>query len=160
MRCELAPAALIAAVCAACASVPPPEAVPTGQLPQDTRPLAYRLELEIDPRSPRFAGRVEIEVELERARSTLWLHGSDLEVSDASVTLPDGSRVEARFESVDPTGVAALRLDRAVGPGMVRARVAQDHVDGVVAEVWGAGAQVAHGDLRGGAARVGGGAAG
>ena len=102
-----------------CSTLAPGEAVPTGQLPSDTHPIEVRLELEIDPALERFAGRVEIEIELDRARSTLWLHALDLDVHSARVEVA-GERIAAHFESVDPTGVAALRLARPVGPGRAR----------------------------------------
>jgi len=105
---------------ASCASQPVGEPAPTGRLPSDTRPLGYQLELEIDPTKLRFAGRVEIEVELDRARSTLWLHALDLAVTESYIALPDGARLAARFEAVDPTGVAALRLAEPLGPGRAR----------------------------------------
>ena len=105
------------ALCAltSCASPAQREPVPTGRLPADTRPLHYRLEIEIDPSRPRFAGRVEIEVELDRARSVIWLHALDLSVSTATVELAGGQRIAARFEPADPTGVAALRLAEGAG---------------------------------------------
>jgi alanyl aminopeptidase len=117
VRWAALPGLIAIAGLAACASRGAGEPIPSGRLPSDTRPLAYRLELEIDPAQPRFAGRVEIDVELARARTTVWLHALELAVREASVELEDGSRVSARFEMADPTGVAALRLAREVGPG-------------------------------------------
>jgi alanyl aminopeptidase len=98
----------------------PGEGPPRGQLPQDTRPIGYRLELSIDPTTPRFSGRVAIEVELDRPRRVLWLHAQDLDVSEVSVRLADGGPIGARFEAVDDTGVAAVRLDQPAGPGRVQ----------------------------------------
>lgn len=109
-----------------CASPAQREPAPTGRLPVDTRPLGYRLELEIDPAKPRFAGRVEIEIELDRARSVVWLHALDLAVSTAYAELEDGRRVAVAFEDADPTGVAALRLGESIGPGRARLVLAWD----------------------------------
>ena len=103
-----------------CASPPQGELVPTGRLPSDTRPLGYRLELEIDPAQPRFAGRVEIEVELDRVRTVVWLHALDLAVSSAYAELEDGRRIAVAVENADSTGVAALRPSEAIGPGRAR----------------------------------------
>lgn len=117
-------AALLAcAILLACRSGLPPhasEAVPTGPLPKDVRPLAYSLELEIDPFADGFSGRVLIDVELERPRSVLWLHGRDLEVSSAAIVLPDGGRREASVALADPTGVLSLRANEPIGPGRLR----------------------------------------
>jgi len=101
----------------ACALTPIAEDVPVGRLPADVRPIAYRLELEVDPRRERFEGAVEIDVELDRARRVVWLHAQDLDVDRVSVTGPGGQSVRARFEPAGDTGVAALRFADPVGPG-------------------------------------------
>ena len=54
------------------------EAPPTGKLPDDARPLAYTLNLKIDPRADRFSGRVVIRVKLAKAQDHLWLHASEI----------------------------------------------------------------------------------
>ena len=56
-------------------------AAPTGRLPAGVRPITYRAALDLDPREPRFSGRVEIDIELDRPVPGLWLHGDDLDVS-------------------------------------------------------------------------------
>jgi alanyl aminopeptidase len=100
----------------ASASLPTPsEPAPTGRLPDDVRPLGYRLSLEVDPSSSRYAGRVEIAVELAKPRQTIWLHGQGLDVVRASVR-SGSTEVQAAFKQVDPGGVAALSLPSPVGP--------------------------------------------
>jgi hypothetical protein len=59
-RASLAGLALACAALLSCAHASPGERPPRGQLPQDTRPIEYRLELAIDPTTPRFSGRVPI----------------------------------------------------------------------------------------------------
>src|SRR4051812_35037961 len=54
---------------------PVEEPPPTGRLPADVRPVHYTLALEIVPERERFAGSVEITVDLDRPRSVIWLHG-------------------------------------------------------------------------------------
>jgi alanyl aminopeptidase len=93
------------------------EPVPTGRLPTDVRPLHYALELELVPSRDRYSGSVAIAIELDRPRSTIWLHARELEVERATLVLDSGERVDARFEMVHESGVAALRLSRDVGPG-------------------------------------------
>jgi alanyl aminopeptidase len=100
----------------------PAEAPPLGRLPAGVRPLHYTLALEVEPDKPRFAGTVQIEVKLDRPRDVLWMHGKNLDVHHASVRAAGGVTVPARWEQVDPSGVAALRLARPVGPGMVVVR--------------------------------------
>lgn len=108
------------------APVLPPERPPLGQLPPGVRPLHYTLALQIVPGQERFAGTVEIAVEIDRPRTLLWLHANGLSARHASVR-PDGlGPVGARFEQVDPVGVASLTLDRPVGPGRATIRVDYD----------------------------------
>jgi len=103
-----------------------PEVVPLGQLPEGVTPLHYTLWMEVVPSRERFRGRVDIRVQLDEASSVIWMHGRDMNVTEAEV-LPEGEEgVAARFEQVDESGVAALRLDRAVGPGEVEITLTYD----------------------------------
>jgi cytosol alanyl aminopeptidase len=102
----------------------PAEAVPTGRLPSDVRPVHYELELRIDPRAPSFTGKVSIRIDLERPRDVIWLHGNGLEAERAAITTLGGEVLEAKYEEVDPTGVVKLSLPRAVGPGDARIEIA------------------------------------
>ena len=88
--------------------------------------MHYTLALEVDPRRDRFAGTVEIALDLARPRDVLWLHGRGLVPRAAGVRLEGGGVVDARYEEVDGGGLAALRLGRPVGPGRVTARIAYD----------------------------------
>src|SRR4051812_15667131 len=64
------------------AAAPPsaPEVRPKGQLSREVTPLAYDLELEIDPERDRFSGQVRIAVELASASTVIWLHAQDLAI--------------------------------------------------------------------------------
>jgi cytosol alanyl aminopeptidase len=113
--------------------VPSPEEPPLVRLPSDVRPTRYSLTLEISPERERFSGNVKIELELERARDVIWMHGSDLTVKAASA-VAQGSFVNVKWEQVHPNGVAALRFDRPVGPGPVTVSIGYDAAfgDGVM----------------------------
>jgi alanyl aminopeptidase len=104
----------------------PPEAPPRGKLPADVRPTRFALTLEILPAEDRFSGSAEIAIELGRARDVIWLHGIDLAVKSATVTPEGGAPIRARWEQGHPNGVAALRLDRAAGPGKAAIRIDYD----------------------------------
>jgi alanyl aminopeptidase len=100
--------------------------VPLGRLPPGVRAVRYALVLTIVPTRERFTGEVRITVELADARRALWLHGLDLQVTDASIEVPDATRVPARWEQVTPQGVVALTPERPVGPGRATIHVAWD----------------------------------
>src|SRR5262249_30699542 len=96
----------IVIVCAALAACHPkpkpaaalsPETPPTLRLPAAAKPLRYTLDLTIDPTQDEFSGRVDIELEMKAPVETLWLNGTDLEISEASL---DG--VPAKVVTVAP----------------------------------------------------------
>lgn len=62
---------------------PPPRA--DGRLPSGVRPLAYRVDLSVDPRERTYFGRVRIDVELERETRTIVLHAQGPRVLTAVV---------------------------------------------------------------------------
>jgi alanyl aminopeptidase len=99
------------------------DSVPRGRLPSGARPQHYSLELEIIPERERFAGTADIRLEIERATETLWLHGRDLTVDAVRVQDQNGEPLRARWQVADESGVVALRLPRAVGPGVVSVRI-------------------------------------
>ncbi|MEZ4296044.1 MAG: M1 family metallopeptidase [Polyangiaceae bacterium] len=103
-----------------------PEQVPLGRLPSDVRPLRAALFLQIDPREERFAGTIEIEVELTRARDRIWLHGKGIHARSASIRAAGMAPVPAEYAELDPSGVAVLRAPRALGPGRAVIRIDYD----------------------------------
>jgi aminopeptidase N len=100
------------------------DVIPRGRLPDDVRPQHYLLQLDVDPRQERFAGTVEIRVEVRRPVSTIWLHGQGLAVSEASVETV-GRTLAARYEEVDTqTGISRLTLDGTLPAGVATLRLA------------------------------------
>jgi alanyl aminopeptidase len=81
---------------------------PTGKLPDDATPLAYTLNLKIDPRADRFSGRVVIRVKLTKALDHLWLHASEIDVDKIDVTDARGAIHTAQLAVRDPSGVAEV----------------------------------------------------
>jgi len=58
---------------------------PALRLPGDVRPLRYAVELEIKPEEPGFRGAVDVEVNVSRKTSIVWLNAKFLSVERASV---------------------------------------------------------------------------
>jgi len=84
------------------------EPAPTGKLPDSAKPLAYALNLQIDPRGARFSGRARIRVELAEAADHLWLHARNLDVASAQIIDAAGAHHAATFTPHDPSGVAEI----------------------------------------------------
>jgi len=91
------------------------------QLPRDVRPIRYSLSMRIVPAEERFSGVADIEVELDRPRTVLWLHGRGLHVTSARV-----DDAPAAYEQVNAEGLARLVLPRPSGPGKARLHLAWD----------------------------------
>jgi len=92
-------------------------ALPIGQLGAAVMPAAYRIELEIDPSKDRFSGTTVIDLTLNEAQQTIWMHGKNLDVTE--VYLLDGAsrRIEASYAERDESGVASVLLSRAAAAG-------------------------------------------
>lgn len=92
--------------------------IPLGKLPDTVTPLAYRLDLTLDPTKERFSGKVEIDTRLARASQTIYLHGRDLAMRSASAIV-GGKAIVGEWREVDPTGVASLRFPAPLPAGLV-----------------------------------------
>ena len=84
---------------------------PSFYLPDDARPVRYKLDLRIDPAQDGFSGRASIEIEVAKASETLWLNGTGLTVTRATL---DNSPV--RIEAVKEQFLA-VRGDSTITPG-------------------------------------------
>ena len=94
-----------------------PGPVPVGRLDTRVTPEHYRLELRVNPREDEFTGTTSIDLSIADAVSGIWLHGKNLDVSEAYLVDGDGNRIAARYEQRDDTGVALVSLDSPVGAG-------------------------------------------
>jgi alanyl aminopeptidase len=105
------------------AVVPVPEAAPKGRLSTAVVPLAYTLELDVDPSKPTFSGTVKIDVELKEPRRRIHLHGHDTKVKAATLRRGDGGAtpleasaladrfmLELEAAGVLPAGPATLEI--------------------------------------------------
>ncbi len=115
--------ALIAGCVAWPATPPGDSTAPTGILPGNVKPLAYRLDLTLDPRRDDFSGRIEIDIELDEPMRQVWLHGEALDVSRVGARLGDGRDVPATFQEIADTGVARVRFAEKVPAGTLTLHV-------------------------------------
>jgi len=90
---------------------------PVGRLDSNVVPLRYDIELTVDPSRASFSGRVSIDVSIKEPTSVIWLHGKDLEVSEAYLTDSESRRIGATYEQRLDSGVAHLALDQPAGAG-------------------------------------------
>ncbi len=96
----------------------PAVGVPLGKLPGTVQPLAYRLDLTVNPARERFTGKVEIDVRLNEAATVIFLHGRNLAMHRAAA-LVAGMRIEGVWKQEDPTGVASLTFGSPLPAGPV-----------------------------------------
>lgn len=110
--------ALAATVLAAPASA---QQVPLGRLPDTVRPLAYRINLKVDPAQADYSGHVEIDAERKAAGNSMFLHGLGLKVSRVEA-VAGGKLFPAKYTEVDPSGVARLDFAGRVPAGRITLR--------------------------------------
>ena len=92
------------------------DGAPTGKLPESVAPVAYRVDMKVDPSAGRFSGRVEIDVAIKTGLRKLYLHGRDLVVAEAFIKLENGERVPAAYKQLDDTGLASLLVADEIKP--------------------------------------------
>ncbi len=92
--------------------------MPPGKLPDTLKPLAYRLDLTVDPASARFSGKVEIDARLAEPSQYVYLHGRDLAMRRAVATI-GGRAVPGQWRQADATGVAVLEFPGPLPAGPV-----------------------------------------
>jgi alanyl aminopeptidase len=90
---------------------------PVGQLGRAVVPRHYRLELRIDPREERFSGRTEIDVTFAEPRDGFWLHGKNLQVTEAWLSNGSSGHIAATYQQKLESGVALITLERPVEAG-------------------------------------------
>lgn len=101
---------------------PAPDAVgipgaPAGRLSEHATPLAYALDLRVDPREARFSGSVRIEARIAEETSLIWMHGRDLTVSAARWVSAEGVERGAQWTQSTTEGVAGVVFDEPVDAG-------------------------------------------
>ncbi len=89
------------------------ELPPALRLPGDVRPTSAALSLNIDPAQPRFSGLAAIALQLDQPRSTIWIHGRDLHVTESHIDL-QGARLPVKYEQVNEGGLVRISLPCAV----------------------------------------------
>ena len=94
-------------------------AAPTGKLPTGVRPLAYRLDLLLDPRQEDFSGEVVIDVNLDEPTSQIWMHGKGLVVSKVIASTESGDVVLGDYAEVLASGVSAISFEKELPAGVV-----------------------------------------
>lgn len=96
---------------------PPADEAPAGQLPEGVRPLAYDLDLTVDPREPRFGGTAAITLDFDEEADGFWMHGNNLDVSDVTIVPENGAPIEASYEQVLDSGVVWIGFEETVPAG-------------------------------------------
>lgn len=95
---------------------------PALRLPESVRPTRYALDLKLLPAEPTFSGSVSIDVDVSETVRQIWLHGQDMEISQARVEA-GGRTLEARAVTASE-GRLGLLLPEAIEPGKARIHIA------------------------------------
>ena len=99
-----------------------PPIPPKFRLPaHEVGPVRYRLDLTVVPDQDTFVGAVEIDLQLAKSTSVLWLNGERLTVKDATLTVGH-EKLAAKVIS-EPKDYVGFTFDHPVGPGAATLRV-------------------------------------
>ncbi|WP_323381899.1 M1 family metallopeptidase [Myxococcus dinghuensis] len=90
------------------------------RLPEGIRPTGYAAELTVDPRSPVFAGVIDIDLEVTAPTSVLWLHGVALTVKEATLAQEGRTRPVTLAKVEEPWLGFTVDSPLAVGPAKLR----------------------------------------
>lgn len=116
LRCAHAPAPAPEPVAAA-PEWPQPQP-PALRLPGTVVPVRYSLDLKLIPAEPRFSGVMVIDVEVKEPVRQVWLHGQDLEVTEARIE--SGARTLQARAVTESEGRLGLLLPEELAPGTAR----------------------------------------
>src|SRR5262249_5853657 len=94
--CAIFPAMLVGGLCLQAAETP------SFRLGDSVVPERYRVELTLSPAQDTFSGTVDIEANLRRSQSTIWLNATNITVEQATV---NGSVAQAVTEGADFLGL-------------------------------------------------------
>jgi alanyl aminopeptidase len=100
-----------------------PPIPPKFRLPaHEVGPVRYRVDLTVVPDQDTFVGAIEIDLQLVKSTSVLWLNGERLTVKDASLTIGD-EKLSAKVIT-EPKDYIGFAFDHPVGPGPATLHVA------------------------------------
>jgi alanyl aminopeptidase len=99
-------------------------APPIGQLGKTVTPSQYRIELAIDPSKDTFSGKVVIDLALNEPQDAFWLHGKNLNVTEAYLTDNDSNRIDAAYAERLDSGVALISLSKIAPMGPAKLHLA------------------------------------
>jgi aminopeptidase N len=88
-----------------------------GPPANDAAPVAYRIDLTIDPAQTTYTGHVEIDATTQETQ-VLHLNGRDLRVARVTVRLA-GETVVGSYQQMDPEGHAQITFARALPAGRI-----------------------------------------
>jgi cytosol alanyl aminopeptidase len=100
-------------------ALPPP---PAFHLPGDVVPLKYTVELNIDPRRDTFIGSMQIEVNILKPSSVVWLNGKNLVPESTAVVSKGSTQVAVGVHAVNDEFIAVEVPSSFVGPAVISMR--------------------------------------
>jgi len=100
--------------------------IPHGLLGENVTPLAYRIDMVMNPDDPGYSGVVEIDVNIAKPTRHIWLHGKNMTVSGA-VAVDDATTIALTFEeqpaSDAPSGIARITSEETLPAGKITLRL-------------------------------------
>ncbi len=106
------------------------------RLPEDVRPLSYRLKLSVDPNQAAFRGSLTLTAKLRHARRNVYLHGRGLRVKAVMASAAGLRPVLGSYSQMNDDGLAVVRFAAPLPAGEVSIEVLYEapfgtHLDGL-----------------------------
>ncbi|MEQ9317104.1 MAG: hypothetical protein RLN72_14715, partial [Henriciella sp.] len=92
-------------------------AAPRGPLPDGVRPVAYDVDLTIDPRASYFGGTVVLTIDLDQPATGFWVHGQGLEIRGVEIRKQGFETAGGSWRDVLEPGVAWVGFERRMPAG-------------------------------------------
>jgi len=102
------------------------DVIPHAQLSGNVVPQAYRLDMKMDPDAKGFSGVVEIDVEIQKPTTRIWMHSKHMTVSSVAAVI-DGTETPLTFVEMPhdeaPSGVANLTSETVLPAGKATLKI-------------------------------------
>jgi len=103
--------------------------IPHAQLSGNVVPIAYHLDMRMDPDDDGFSGVVEIDVDIQKPTDKIWLHGKHMTVTSATAMI-GGEQMPLVFTELSaadaPSGVANLTSETILPAGKATLKIAYE----------------------------------
>lgn len=98
------------------------EKPPTLRLPDDPKPTEYAVQLTIDPAKTNFSGTINIDLQITKQISTLWLNATEIKIQKA-VMSANGKSINGSALPVKDEDFIGISFAEPIAPGTTKLQI-------------------------------------